>query len=87
MWEEVLKMAATNGLWAVLFCVLLVYQLKESKVRESKYQSAIKGLSENLGIVREIKEDVAEIKQGLKSKKDIKKEEESNDRQQQKCVS
>lgn len=65
MWEEVLKMAATNGLWAVLFCVLLVYQLKESKVRESKYQSAIKGLSENLGIVREIKEDVAEIKQGL----------------------
>lgn len=86
MWEEVLKMAATNGLWAVLFCVLLVYQLKESKVRESKYQSAIKGLSQNLGIVREIKEDVAEIKQRLHIKKDIKKEEENNDKQQ-KCVS
>jgi geranylgeranyl pyrophosphate synthase len=65
MWEEVLKMAATNGLWAVLFCVLLVYQLKESKAREAKYQSAIKSLSENFGIVRQIKDDVADIKQKL----------------------
>ncbi|HEY8424203.1 MAG TPA: BhlA/UviB family holin-like peptide [Clostridia bacterium] len=65
MWEELIKMAAANGLWAVLFCVLLVYQLKESKAREAKYQSAIKSLSENLGIVRQIKDDVAEIKQKL----------------------
>ena len=77
MWEEVLKMAATNGLWAVLFCVLLIYQLKESKAREAKYQSAIKGLSENLGIVRQIKDDVADIKQKLsvRVKKFRKKEE------------
>ena len=68
MWEEVLKMAAANGLWAVLFCVLLIYQLKESKIREQKYQLAIKGLSENLGIVKEIRQDVTEIKQRLNKK-------------------
>ncbi|HHW89409.1 MAG TPA: hypothetical protein GX745_00690 [Clostridiales bacterium] len=77
MWEEVLKMAATNGLWAVLFCVLLIYQLKESKAREAKYQSAIKGLSENLGIVRQIKDDVADIKQKLSVRvKKLRKKEE-----------
>lgn len=85
MWEEVLKMAATNGLWAVLFCVLLVYQLKESKIRESKYQAAIKGLSENLGIVRKIREDVAQIKQSIEKKQNVQKEE--NNHVQQECVS
>lgn len=81
MWEEVLKMAATNGLWAVLFCVLLIYQLRESKAREAKYQSAIKGLSENLGIVRQIKDDVAEIKQKLNKpiKKIVQKQEVNNE--------
>lgn len=79
MWEEILRMAVANGLWAVLFCVLLVYQLKESKLREAKYQSTIKGLSENLGIVRQIKEDVMQIKQSLSYGKKMNSEGEQND--------
>jgi hypothetical protein len=86
MWEEVLKMAAANGLWAVLFCVLLIYQLKESKIREQKYQSAIKGLSENLGIVKEIREDVTEIKKSLEKKKN-KEKENIRGEYESKCVS
>lgn len=84
MWEEVVKMAATNGIWAVLFCVLLVYQLKESKIREGKYQAAIRGLSQSLGIVREIRQDVIDIKLNLENNKTDKEE---KDELQQKCVS
>ena len=37
MWEEIFNLALNNGLWAVLFLMLLVYVLKDSKSRESKY--------------------------------------------------
>lgn len=66
MWGELLKLAAANGLWAVLFCVLLIYQLRESKAREMRYQATIQSLNENLGIVKEIKNDVEEIRESIK---------------------
>lgn len=58
MWEQVYQLAANSGIWALLFVTLFFIQLKESKVREEKYQSTIDSLAEKLGIVGDIKDDV-----------------------------
>ena len=65
MWNEVFNVAITNGIFACLFVALLVYVLKDSRKRESKYQSIIDSLSSKLNTVDEIKQDVSEIKQCL----------------------
>lgn len=76
MWEEIFNLALQNGLWAVLFLGLLIFVLKDSKKRESKYQDTIKDLTKNLGIVQIIKNEVEEIKQLInKTKKKTKKDE------------
>ncbi len=62
MWDEIVNLAIKNGLWAVLFLGLFVFVIKDSKSREKKYHQIIKDLTEHLGIVKEIKEDVDEIK-------------------------
>ncbi len=63
MWEEIIKLAVSNGIFAVLFCCLLIYQLKDSAKREQKYQQTIDGLVDKFGIMYEIKEDNEQIKQ------------------------
>ena len=73
MWEEIFNLALNNGLWAVLFLMLLVYVLKDSKSREAKYQETIETLAESLEIIHEVREDVQEIK--AKLTKPITKEE------------
>lgn len=62
MWNEVLQLAIKNGLWAVLFSALLIFVLKDSNKRESEYQQTIKDLTVHLGIVKEIKQEVEEVK-------------------------
>ena len=62
MWEEVLKQAVSYGIFAVLFCCLLIYQLKDSAKREQKYQETIEGLVEKFDVLCEIKEDNEQIK-------------------------
>ena len=62
MWEKIFNLAIGNGIWAVLFLVLLFFQLKDSKRREEKYQRTIEALGVSLKVVTEIKEDVEEIK-------------------------
>lgn len=62
MWEKIFNLAIGNGIWAVLFLVLLFFQLKDSKRREEKYQRTIEALGASLKVVTEIKEDVEEIK-------------------------
>jgi len=69
MWEEVIKLAMSNGLWAVLFLGLLIYQLRDSKSREEKYQDTITMLGKKLEVVEEIKEDIVIIKDSLERKK------------------
>ena len=69
MWEEILKLAMSNGLWAVLFLGLLVYQLRDSKIREEKYQETISIIGEKLEVFEEIKEDIIVIKESLERKK------------------
>ena len=67
MWEEILNLAIGTGLWAVLFVVLLCYVLKDSRSREKKYQDLIDALSDSLNIVKEVQDDVREIKMQLAS--------------------
>jgi len=79
MWEQIVNMAISNGLFAVLFLGLLVYQLKDSRNREQKYQETIVKLGNSLEIVNQVKDDVQEIKTiidaNLTFKKKSKKEE------------
>lgn len=65
MWDEVFNVAISNGVFAVMFVALLVYVLKDSRKRETKYQNLIDTLSNKLNTVDEIKQDVIEIKNSL----------------------
>lgn len=66
MWESVIDTVVANGAWAVLFCLLLIFELKDSRKREEKYQETIFTLGEGLGVVREVADDVKEIKRDLR---------------------
>lgn len=68
MWEKIVDLAITNGLWAVMFLGLLVYLLKDSRTREIKYQNTISSLNKSLNIVEDIKDDVCRIKNKLFNK-------------------
>ena len=63
MWEEVFKLALSNGIWAVMFVGLLIFQLKDSAKREKKYQDTIAKLNQYLDTVQDIKEELKEIRQ------------------------
>ena len=69
MWEKIFNLAISNGLFAVLFLGLLIYLLKDSRSREQKYQSTIEKLGNSLEMVKDVKEDVNEIKQRLTNTK------------------
>lgn len=69
MENEVLKMALQQGIWAVLFVVLLFYILKEqekrdkkAEEREGKYQDIINKLTDKFSILEDVKKDVLEVK-------------------------
>ena len=61
MWEKVFNLAISNGLYAVLFLGLLVYQLRDSRTREKKYKETIVNLGNALEVVNSVKEDVKDI--------------------------
>ena len=67
MWQEIFNLAVNNGLWAVLFLVLLFYVLRDSRVREKKYQDTIEKLGKTMECIEDIKEDVQDIKEKLDS--------------------
>ena len=71
MWEKIFNLAISNGIWAVLFVILLFYQLKDSKEREQKYQETIESLGKSLEIINEVKEDVEIIKDEINKIKPI----------------
>lgn len=64
--DEIVSLVVANGLFAVLFCGLLVYELKDSRCREQRYTQTIRTLTERLETVNAIKSDTAEIKAGIK---------------------
>ena len=61
MWEQIMEAAAANGIWALLFLGLLIYQLKDSKKREEKYTATITSLTEGLSALEGIKQDIKSI--------------------------
>ena len=61
MWEQIMEYAAANGIWALLFLGLLIYQLKDSKKREEKYTATITSLTEGLNALEGIKQDIKNI--------------------------
>jgi len=61
MWETIIEYMAANGVWALLFLGLLVYQLQDSKKREEKYTATITSLTEGLGALEGIKQDIKNI--------------------------
>ena len=65
MENEVLQLAASQGLWAMLFVCLLFYVLKENSKREQSFQDIILALTEKLDTIESIKEALAEIKDDL----------------------
>ena len=64
IWEEILGLAVSNGIFAVLFVLLLFYQLKDSRNREQKYQNTIEKLNIHLDEALNMKEDISEVKPG-----------------------
>ena len=74
LWQEIMSVVISNGIFAVLFVLLFFYQLRDSKQREAKYQQTIDELSKHIGVVHEIKEDVEELKSAM-----IKKRREKNE--------
>lgn len=65
MEKEVLQLAASQGLWAVMFVGLLFYVLKANSNREEKFQDIISNLTERLDVLDILKKDVDEIKEKL----------------------
>lgn len=74
MWDEVFSVAVSNGIFACLFVALFVYQLKDSRAREKKYQNTINTLASRLSCIEKVQEDVDEIKKVVvyKKRKEVK---------------
>lgn len=70
IWNEIISIVISNGVFAILFVCLFCYQLKDSAKREVKYQQTIEQLSASLQTLDEVKSDLAEIKDFLKSEND-----------------
>ncbi len=60
-----MKAASSQGLWALLFVMLLFYVLKTNEKRENKLQSIIDKLADKLGLVEKMQKDIEEIKEKI----------------------
>ncbi len=66
---EVLKAAAGQGIWALLFVVLLFYVLRTSGEREKKLTELINDLAKRLGILDSMKETLDRVEKKVEEKK------------------
>ncbi|MDE6614513.1 MAG: hypothetical protein K2K24_03285 [Clostridia bacterium] len=66
MWDKVVEMAMSDGLWALLFCVLLIFEIKDSRAREKKYQNTISHLSQDLGYMNTMSENLDKIHEQMR---------------------
>ena len=65
MESEIIRIAASQGLWAVLFVGLLFWVLKENAKREDNYQQLLQNLTARFGVLENIQENVKEVKQAV----------------------
>ena len=69
MWEQLFASALSNGLWCALFVILFIYQISDGKKREAKYIRTIEVLTDKGLELKEIKENILEIKEDLKNRR------------------
>ncbi|MGG5460192.1 BhlA/UviB family holin-like peptide [Clostridium sp. B9] len=62
MENEMIKLIATQGVFALLFSYLLTYVLKENSKREDNYNHVVKELTE---LLPAMKKDIEDIKDRL----------------------
>ncbi|HWQ74700.1 MAG TPA: BhlA/UviB family holin-like peptide [Syntrophomonas sp.] len=60
METEIIKMAASQGIFAVLFVMLLFYVLRYNEKREERLMACLEKLTADVG---EIKGDIVELKE------------------------
>ena len=61
-WTELISSVVSNGIFAMLFVLLLFYQLKDSQKREKAYQKTIQELSSHLFVLEQVKEEIEDLK-------------------------
>lgn len=67
--EELISIALKQGLGYGMFACLLVYVLKTTGERETRYQNLLDVLAEKFNLVENIREDVKEIKNKINQRK------------------
>ncbi len=74
MENTLLDVAASQGIWVLLFVSLFVYTIRRyermeerQELREKEYQNLVNCLTENFSILSTIKEDITDIKSKLSS--------------------
>lgn len=63
IWNDILSVVISNGIFATLFVFLFFYQLKDSAKREKEYQNTIENLTQHLQTIEEVKREVGELKE------------------------
>ena len=73
MEQEVIKLAMTQGLWAVLFVALLFYVLRNNEKREERLLGCLEQMGEQYeslsSDVKETRDDVKEVREDIKDLK------------------
>ncbi len=73
MWDEIINLAISNGIFAVMFLGLLMYELKDSSKREKKYQETLDKLSNGLNHLCNVEDDLKCVRNDIEDiKTDIK---------------
>jgi len=67
IWNDILSIVVSNGIFAILFVWLFWYQLRDSAKREDRYQDTISELTKHLQILDDVKQDLTDIKEFLKN--------------------
>ncbi len=69
MESELIKLASSQGIWTVLTVILLFYIIRNQEKRdqkqddrESNYQDLLHELTLQLNIIKEIKEEINDVK-------------------------
>ena len=61
MWDEIVNLAISNGLFAVMFLGLLIFSLRDGNAREKRYQQTIEKLSVSLQDLDKVRDSVGTI--------------------------
>lgn len=72
IWNDIISIIVSNGVFAILFVWLFFFQLKDSKRREEKYQQTIETLTNHFQVLEDVRDDLNEIKEVLRIEKNEK---------------